>query len=32
MAEGDYRAVGRLPRRPGQKEERWAETLSTAAS
>ncbi len=32
MAEGDDPLVGRLPRRPGQKEERWAETLSTAAS
>jgi uncharacterized protein len=32
MAEGDDPMVGRLPRRPGQKEERWAETLSLAAS
>ena len=32
MAEADDPLVGRLPRRPGQKEERWAETLSTAAS
>jgi uncharacterized protein len=24
--------VGRLPRRPGQKEDRWAETLTAAAS
>jgi hypothetical protein len=31
MAEGDEPLVGRLPRRPGQKEERWAEILSTAA-
>jgi uncharacterized protein len=32
MAEADDPLVGRLPRRPGQKEERWAETLSTVAS
>jgi len=32
MAENDDPLVGRLPRRPGQKEERWAENLSTAAS
>ena len=30
MAEGDDPLVGRLPRRPGQKEERWAEILSAA--
>ena len=30
MAEGDDPLVSRLPRRPGQKEERWADTLSTA--
>jgi uncharacterized protein YceH (UPF0502 family) len=30
MAEGDDAFVSRLPRRPGQKEERWAETLSAA--
>jgi uncharacterized protein len=29
LAEGDDPLVGRQPRRPGQKEERWAETLST---
>jgi hypothetical protein len=28
MAVGDDRMVARLPRLPGQKEERWAETLS----
>ena len=32
MADGDDPLVGRLPRRPGQKEDRWAETLSSAAS
>ncbi len=32
MAEGVDPLVGRLSRRPGQKEERWAENLSTAAS
>ncbi len=32
MAEGDEPLVARLSRRPGQKEERWAENLSTAAS
>jgi uncharacterized protein YceH (UPF0502 family) len=31
MAAADDPLVGRLPRRPGQKEERWAETLSTVA-
>jgi uncharacterized glyoxalase superfamily protein PhnB len=31
MADGDDPLVGRLPRRPGQKEERWAETLSRIA-
>ena len=31
MAGGDDPMVSRLPRRPGQKEERWAETLSEAA-
>jgi uncharacterized protein YceH (UPF0502 family) len=31
LAEGDDPLVGQLPRRPGQKEERWAETLSAAA-
>jgi uncharacterized protein YceH (UPF0502 family) len=30
LAEGDDPLVGRLPRRPGQKEERWAEKLSAA--
>jgi uncharacterized protein len=29
LAEGDDPLVARLPRRPGQKEDRWAETLST---
>ena len=32
MAAGDEPLVGRLLRLPGQKEERWAETLSTATS
>jgi uncharacterized protein YceH (UPF0502 family) len=32
MADGDDPLVGRLPRRPGQKEDRWAETLSSATS
>jgi uncharacterized protein YceH (UPF0502 family) len=32
MAVGDDPLVGRLPRFPGQKEERWTETLSTATS
>jgi uncharacterized protein len=32
LAAGDDPLVSRLPRRPGQKEERWAETLSTAIS
>jgi uncharacterized protein YceH (UPF0502 family) len=32
LAEGDDPLVGRLPRRPGQKEERWAENLSAALS
>jgi hypothetical protein len=32
MAGGDDPLVVRLPRRAGQKEERWAETLSPAAS
>ncbi len=32
MAVGDDPLVVRLPRLPGQKEERWAETLSTATS
>jgi len=32
LAEGDDPLVVRLPRRPGQKEERWAETLSPARS
>jgi uncharacterized protein YceH (UPF0502 family) len=32
MAMGDDPLVGRLPRRPGQKEERWAETLSAEIS
>jgi uncharacterized protein YceH (UPF0502 family) len=31
LAEGDDPMVGRLPRRPGQKEERWSENLSTAS-
>ena len=30
LAEGGDPLVGRLPRRPGQKEERWAEALSVA--
>ncbi len=30
LAEGGDPLVGRLPRRPGQKEERWAEALSAA--
>ena len=32
MADGDDPLVSRLQRRPGQKEERWAETLSAAAA
>lgn len=32
MADGDDPLVGRVPRRPGQKEDRWAETLSMATS
>ncbi len=32
MAVGDDQLVGRLPRLPGQKEERWEETLSAATS
>jgi uncharacterized protein YceH (UPF0502 family) len=32
LAAGDDPMVGRLSRRPGQKEERWAETLSTPMS
>ena len=32
LAEGDDPMVGRHPRRPGQKEERWAENLSAAIS
>jgi hypothetical protein len=32
MAAGDNQLVGRLPRLPGQKEERWAETLSAPTS
>jgi uncharacterized protein len=32
MADGDDPLVGRQPRRPGQKEDRWAETLSTATA
>src|ERR1700735_2432442 len=32
LAEGDEPLVGRLPRRPGQKAERWAENLSAALS
>jgi uncharacterized protein YceH (UPF0502 family) len=32
MAEGDDPLVGRLPRRPGQKEERWAEIVSSPTS
>jgi uncharacterized protein YceH (UPF0502 family) len=32
LAAGDDPLVGCLSRRPGQKEERWAETLSTATS
>ena len=32
LAEGDEPLVGRLPRRPGQKEERWAENLERAES
>lgn len=32
MADGDDPLALRLPRRPGQKEERWAETLSAATS
>jgi uncharacterized protein YceH (UPF0502 family) len=31
LAEGDEPMVGRLPRRPGQKEDRWAHTLSGAS-
>ncbi len=32
LAEGDDPLVARLPRRPGQKEDRWAETMSTGTS
>ncbi len=32
LAEGDDPLVRRLPRRPGQKEDRWAETMSAATS
>jgi uncharacterized protein YceH (UPF0502 family) len=32
LAEGDDPLVGRMPRRPGQKEERWAENLSAKMS
>jgi uncharacterized protein len=32
LADGDDPLVARQPRRPGQKEERWAETLSTPTS
>jgi hypothetical protein len=32
MAGADDQLVGRLPRLPGQKEERWAETLTGATS
>jgi uncharacterized protein len=32
MADGADPLVGSQPRRPGQKEDRWAETLSTAIS
>jgi uncharacterized protein YceH (UPF0502 family) len=32
LADGDDPMVGRLPRRPGQKEDRWAETLSSPLS
>ncbi len=32
LAEGDDPLVRRLPRRPGQKEERWAETLGATTS
>ena len=32
MADRDERLVGCLPRRPGQKEDRWAETLSGETS
>ena len=32
LADGDDPFVARLSRRPGQKEDRWAETLSAATS